>query len=241
MGKGQTLFEWATPAGVTPPQVGAVLLDASINEQHVASAQITSHQVETGADVSDHIRPMPRRLTVEMMITDTPIRSLYQVQGSKRPSIIGTDRSIHVAASSIVQVPISDKSTTYVGGQEVTYKALAFDAQFQRVRDVYGDLVNACLAGAMFKITTTLTVYAAADGSNNMAIANFSVPRSAAEGNVLHGTVDFQEVRFASTKEVMIQPTAKKKNGAKATTEVTETSQPKKSSVLNNGAKKVGI
>src|SRR6266702_3660671 len=52
---------------------GSVVLDAAVNENHTVAADITRHQVEKGSDVTDHIRPLPRRLSVEGIVTNTPI------------------------------------------------------------------------------------------------------------------------------------------------------------------------
>ena len=53
----------------------SVLFDASINESHIGSAQVTEHQVETGSNVSDHVRAMPLRLSLQAMVSDTPLQN----------------------------------------------------------------------------------------------------------------------------------------------------------------------
>lgn len=54
-------------------QIDTVVLDASITEQHRFANQITEHPVEEGAAISDHARPLPDGLTMEFVITNTPI------------------------------------------------------------------------------------------------------------------------------------------------------------------------
>lgn len=54
-------------------QVGAIALDATVSEEHSADADITSHPVEDGAPVSDHIRAQPDTITLQGIISDTPI------------------------------------------------------------------------------------------------------------------------------------------------------------------------
>src|SRR5262245_32972517 len=63
------VLAYAMPDGRT----GAFAVDASVNEQHVTTATVTQHQVERGSPVSDFIRAMPRRLTLEAMFTNTPL------------------------------------------------------------------------------------------------------------------------------------------------------------------------
>lgn len=53
--------------------IGAVELDASLNENHTASNQITRFPVERGVDITDHIRKQPDRVSITGVITDHPI------------------------------------------------------------------------------------------------------------------------------------------------------------------------
>lgn len=53
--------------------IGAVELDASMEETHVSANQITQFPVEQGVDITDHIRRQPERITIRGMVTDHPI------------------------------------------------------------------------------------------------------------------------------------------------------------------------
>jgi hypothetical protein len=48
---------------------GALTFDASVSETHIDEAEITSHPVEGGGDVSDHIRKLPVSLEINGVIT----------------------------------------------------------------------------------------------------------------------------------------------------------------------------
>ena len=48
-------------------------LDAAIDETHERSAEVSKHPVEEGADVSDHVKVSPRRLTINGIITASPL------------------------------------------------------------------------------------------------------------------------------------------------------------------------
>ena len=56
-------------------QQTTVQFDASISEHHAGTAQVSQHQVETGPNITDHIRPMPMTLSLEAFVTNTPINS----------------------------------------------------------------------------------------------------------------------------------------------------------------------
>ncbi len=53
--------------------IDEIWLDVSVREAHGLSADVTEHPVESGADVADHIRPKQRTVTIEGVISNTPI------------------------------------------------------------------------------------------------------------------------------------------------------------------------
>lgn len=54
-------------------KVGVIELDAVLSETHGADAEVTKHPVEKGAAVTDHIRPLPRSLRMEGLVSNTPV------------------------------------------------------------------------------------------------------------------------------------------------------------------------
>lgn len=63
--------------------------DASINEIHSASAEVTDFPVEEGADESDHIRALPDEIEINGMVTNDPILFLKSLRA--QPSVAGGD------------------------------------------------------------------------------------------------------------------------------------------------------
>lgn len=53
----------------------AIAFDATMREQHSSSSLITEHAVEDGANISDHMRPENDRLTLDIVVSNTPIRT----------------------------------------------------------------------------------------------------------------------------------------------------------------------
>ncbi len=54
-------------------KVDTIELDASISESHVGEVEVTEHPVEEGANISDHARPKPETLSVEGVVSNTPL------------------------------------------------------------------------------------------------------------------------------------------------------------------------
>ena len=54
-------------------QIGTITVDASVSEDHTASSTVTSNPVEEGANVADHVKLEPLRLSIQGVISDTPL------------------------------------------------------------------------------------------------------------------------------------------------------------------------
>lgn len=52
--------------------IGPIWIDVSISETHGLSADVTQHPVESGSDMTDHIRPTPRTIQIEGLVTNHP-------------------------------------------------------------------------------------------------------------------------------------------------------------------------
>jgi hypothetical protein len=57
----------------THVEIDTIWVDASLRETYSYGAEVTEHPVEQGADVADHIRPRSRVLSIEAVVTNTPI------------------------------------------------------------------------------------------------------------------------------------------------------------------------
>lgn len=58
---------------VRRPRIGTLELDAAVSETHQQEVDVTEHPVERGSPVSDHLRPKPIQITIEGVISDTPL------------------------------------------------------------------------------------------------------------------------------------------------------------------------
>ncbi len=51
-------------------------LDVAVSEDHSFDSEVTEHPVEKGADIADHVRARPITVSVEGIVSDTPIREI---------------------------------------------------------------------------------------------------------------------------------------------------------------------
>lgn len=57
----------------TKASIGSLELDASVTETHSAEVDVTDHPIESGANISDHVRPKVETLTIEGLVTNSPL------------------------------------------------------------------------------------------------------------------------------------------------------------------------
>ena len=50
-----------------------LVVDACVKEDHALENATTDHPVEEGYNVTDHSRPQPRRLSLECVVSNSPI------------------------------------------------------------------------------------------------------------------------------------------------------------------------
>lgn len=81
------LFVRNRQANIDAPQdIFIINLDATISENHTSSYNITRHPVESGVSISDHKRREPLRITIEGIITNTPLELLnFDPSDCERP------------------------------------------------------------------------------------------------------------------------------------------------------------
>jgi len=156
----------------------ALELDVAPTETYEASVEVTKHPVETGSAISDHVSPTPSRITLEGLITNTPIRTpRTQTRGLAR------------APASI---------TLTVAGQEVRVQLAQWSGPLDRVRECDELLASLVNAGVSVTLTTSLRV------TEHLILVRYSVARTVDNGSALPVTLEFEQIRVVSTSRVAV-------------------------------------
>lgn len=120
-----------TRIGAVRAGIGVIELDATISTSHSFKVQATQHPVERGASITDHLRPEPDVVTLEGIVSDTPVSRSQQT------------RAVNAAG---VQVTTTSTSPALFGVPG--YAAAAF-AKLLAIKD----------AGALVTLATELRTY----------------------------------------------------------------------------------
>jgi hypothetical protein len=100
----------------THVELGTVWIDVSVSESHSLSAEVSEHPVESGTDVTDNIRPTPRTIRVEGLVTNYPIEEPLSHIGTARASRAGYQ--INAAPNTLPRVP---PNSIEIEGEPTTY------------------------------------------------------------------------------------------------------------------------
>ena len=216
-----TSLSWEEPED--SGQLQLMDFDAVIRDTHESSATVTEHPVEEGANISDHIRKDLDRLTLEIVVSNTPIRV---------PKTLLSGISGRVQA-----VDITDPNSGVV---LATANLLKFDGELDRVRTVYEEVLRLMNSGTLLSVFTSLRDY------ENMVIRRAAPVRVAASGNALVMTIDLTEISIAES-EIVDAPRAaetrgrnRRNDGRQNPTETDETTSENTASFAAQGADLIG-
>lgn len=165
-------------------QLQSIMFDAVTRDAHESSATVTEHPVEEGANISDHVRPDLDRVTLEAVVSNTPVG----IPTTQMEGVEGRQAGLEIV-DSVTNIVLAKASV------------LVFDGEIDRVRTVYEELLRLEKAGVIVGIVTSLREY------ENMLIRRVSPIREASTGNALFVTVEATEIRIA-TSEVVAAPDA---------------------------------
>ncbi len=150
-----------------------IVVDASIREVHSVTGEVSDHPVESGIDIVDHYRVLPRQVEVEALVTNTPIATglpgaslvnsvIGLVQGDTDPSSNAWNEFQRFFDEAVV-LDVSTSLKKYenmvmtdlaVTRDSKTGQALSFSASFREVRFVdteQGEAISLATVGQAIK------------------------------------------------------------------------------------------
>lgn len=214
-----TLITWQDPDTGT---VGVIRLDAVLSQSPEDTLTITDHPVEQGANVVDHAREEPTRLSIEGIVSTLPNRHIDTDTGLQtfeltlpvrfrdrdsqtidlhppKPPItrsVGGLVSAGIGALLGNTVKVQVRPETLPGTIKVQIQGLQQQSPRNRVRDVYEALLRVQSARALCTVNTRDRDYF------DMMVERVAVSRSVDNGASSQFQIDFKHIRIASSKTV---------------------------------------
>lgn len=166
-------------------RVGALILDAMVNESHEFTRSVTQFPVQEGAPITDHVRHEPTKITIEGLITNTPTTYSSVISQFFYDIASGRERTLN------------ETSYTRVSG--------AFDLLMEMIKeaDTYDVAPKAM---EPIDVVTTMRLY------KDMLITSLTINKDKPE-DCLRFTMSLQKVRRARKRTVLINPAVKTESG----------------------------
>lgn len=172
-------------------EIRTVIFDAATRVSPEHPATPTEHPIEEGANTSDHVRAELDSLTVEFVVSNTPINDLALTQADgARATLVTVD----------IPTPIDLPGPPLIPSIPVTsgVSVFGFDREFDRVRTVYELLIELRDSGQRIDVITSRREY------EGMVITGLSPTFDAQNGEALIGVLSFRQIRVVSSEIVSV-------------------------------------
>lgn len=181
----------------TRAKIGQLDLDVSISETHEAAATLSQSQIEDGSTITDNVVLAPYKLTIEGMVSKTPLNS-SALLGSAATALggaVGAAQSGSSAVSSLAGAA-AGAALGSIGG--LVSSALGADGgvKSREPKDVFAYLLELRDRRQPFEVVTALRHY------ENMILTSVSVPRNSQTTGGLRFTATMEKITYVKAVTV---------------------------------------
>lgn len=218
----------------------AVVIDATVEERHRMAAIATDQEVERGVAVTDHVRPEPRLLTLQAVISDTPIRPTEALGGGLQtyelelPGLgYHAKPARQTGPSSWAAAELGERAADPIRVQLYTPD----QAEPTRVVDTWRALLDARDRALRATITTRLETY------ESMVLIEANTTRTAQDGTWIKCELTFKQIRTVASELVddPVPARARDRRQQNRGSQSTEEAPPQMTSLLQRGLDLLGL
>ena len=174
---------------VSPGQIGSLLLDATIREQHSYRNRVSNYPVEETSFISDHVQREPERITIDGFITQTPVAYLGGALSTLTSKAFGWDS----------QKDTAFRTTNRI--QEAFTELLKMAGYDYPVQEGTGAVTKNPVQ--LIDVVTGLRSY------TNMVITDLNIPRDSNTGHTLRFTLTLQKLVLTESLFTTVTPEEK--------------------------------
>ncbi len=200
------LLEYQGPTGFI-----GISFDCVEKEGYEATAETTEHAVDRGVVIADHLKRNPDTLTLEALVTNSPL----VLPATHAGGVTGSVQPI----------------TMMVGGKELRASVLTWSGPFNRVRAV-DEVLEALVGTATLRYTGTLRTV------EDLIITRYRVDRDVATGDALPVVLELKKVRRATVARV---PVPAQRRAQPVVNRGSQPATPPRNPVLFNAGQDLGL
>jgi len=185
-------------------KIGQLFLDATIREEHSYRNRITQWPVETGANMTDHIRLEPDRITLEGFVTNSPV-GIFPVE---RIGLIGAVPGDNNFARFSGIAGFGANIFQSAGAVDTLYKDFRREDRTTHVENALDILLKMSgrnVDGSNVSPDPSVSIGTGLRRYNNMAMESLSIPRDSRTGEAMYFTAVFVKIETVATEMVEIE------------------------------------
>lgn len=192
--------------------VNAIWVDAVLLENYSRSADVTGFAIEGGATISDHVSAQQPEITLELFVSDTPVRvpethlaagvgrgpqsktlnlRPYLTSGTLTEKVTQPGPVVGLPSRRLIRAN-KELARAPLGAQA---SVLQFTGKLERVANVFEILDKLLENGTPCKVSMKVGTF------DNLLIKAIEAPRDSSAGTGIRFTVDFQRVRRVSSEQ----------------------------------------
>lgn len=172
--------------GTAQVLIRGFVIDVTISEDHTFDSEVTEFPVESGSTISDNVRPKPITLSMDGIVSNSPIGSVRQQRAVSAPSASNSLFST-IGAAALTSSGAGDGLITPTDDDIGNPAAEAYQL-LQEVRTTREPVT----------VVTTLDVF------DNMVMIHLSIPRKPGNGAALEFSATFQQVEIVTNNRVRV-------------------------------------
>jgi len=205
---------------------GVMGFDVVTSETLESTVTATEFPVEVGANISDHVRRNLDKITLEVVVSNTPVTDLDPLTQQKRGSVNGVTLELPAVPKQKGLYSLLSRGLDLLFGgapSDPRVSVLTFDSDLNATGDTLS-LLRQLQTEARLVDVVSRDWYA-----ENMIIESVSAPRDADSGSTARFTIGLKQIRIVETRQAQVPLEPKLKRPVAAVVDGKET----KKSILN--------
>jgi hypothetical protein len=164
------------------------------NEQSEHTSSVVDHAVEEGANVSDHVRTEPDRVTLQIFISNTPVRDTNGFYGMAVAGIElkvpRKEKALYPTPGSLTSAAFDAISSAIEGPEEWKALVLQSSQPFNAVKHEIGLLLDWKERGIVGDVVLEHRTY------RSMVITGVSTSKTGDTGDGIEATIELRKIRL---------------------------------------------